>query len=365
LNINDKSIYYRYPNTYVVLSLSGNSSSENVENPSPIVIISVTDALYRQRGMRQQNASVYCYACHHSNYRFISIDVNKYYTCGRVEHGGYSKHCVLLRYMLSNPEVEWFFLLDADMSVVNLTRKIDKYLPSKEEKDIHIIFYERFNGEIQSAGFFIRNHPWSHRFLAGWLEWLPRTINFTIGKGDNGALHMHLLDYAEGVSQDKRNQCWRVFQKVHSTFHTYHNYVGCVKCALGYRWTFKHFRILRRGHTFARDALLDARLLSDYDFLIHGEKDNMTKFYSDRINTDQCCDPQWKLPIRKEIFVHNKTEVRRLMLYLDKKAAEDYPTSIGVSDISHCWPKCTSIPNQYWKELFFNKVCRNATWLNI
>ena len=267
--------------------------------------------------------------------------------------------------MLNNPEIEWIFLLDADMGVVNLTRRLEHYLPSKEENDIHIIFYERFNGEIQSSGYLIRNHPWSHRFLAGWIEWLPRIFNSTIVSGDNGALHLHLLDHVEGVSEEKRKQCWRVFQNITLVHRTYHDYIGCVKCALGYRWKFQHIKILRRGHGFARDAVLAPRLFVDHDLFISGSKDNMTEFYNARINTDECCHSLWELPIPKEFYMNNKTKAHHLMLKLDEAVARGLPTSIGVPDVGHCWPNCTSIPDEYWREQFFDKVCRNATWLNI
>ena len=325
----------------------------------------MSDAKYRAKGIQQQNASVYCYTCHHPNYRFLSIDIDDHYVCARLEKRGFSKPCIVLKYMLNNPQIEWILLLDSDMGVVNLTRRLEHYLPSKEEKDLHLILYERFNGEIQSAGYFIRNHPWSHRFLLGWLDWLPRIFNSKIGSGDNAALHLHLLDHVEGVSEEKRKQCRRVFHSVTLDHRTYHNYIGCVKCALGYRWKFQHIKILRRGHAFARDPVLGPRLFVDHDLFIHGSKDNMTLFYKAPIYTDQCCHSQWELPIPKEYYMSNKTEAHGLMLYLDGAIAKDLPTSIGVPDIGHCWPNCTLTTDEYWKEEFFNKVCRNVTWLNI
>ena len=336
-----------------------------VPNPPQIVIISVTDAAYRQRGIQQQNASVYCYACRYPNYRYIHFDSNEYYLCARLENIVFVKPCIVLTYMLSNPDVEWILLLDADIGVVNLTRPIEHYLPSDDEEDIHAIFYERFNGEIQSAGYLIRNHPWSHGFLARWLEWIPRTWNFTTGKGDNGALHIHLLDTVEGVSLDKRNECWRAYQKVSLFNNTYHNYVGCVKCALEGRWQFKHVRILRRGHGFARDPILGAILIPDHDLFIHGDKDNMTAFYKAPIDTNQCCkDRQWQLPIPEELFLHDAIDVRQQIIGVDQAIALELSMTVGVADISSCWPHCTSKLNEYWRRQFLDKVCRVAAWRN-
>ena len=267
--------------------------------------------------------------------------------------------------MLNNPTVEWILFLDADVGAVNLTRSIETYMPTEQEKNINAIFYERFNGEIQSAGYLMRNHPWSHRFLAGWIEWMPRTANFSTGKGDNGALHMHLLDTVEGVSRDKRNECWHAYQRVTLYNNTYHAYVGCVKCALEGRWQFEHIRILRRGHGFSRDAVLGAVLFPDHDLFIHGDKDNMTAFYKAPIDTTQCCkDPQWQLPIPKEIFLHNRTELRQHIINLDINVVKDLPMTMGTPDIGHCWPCCSSAPNEYWRQQFLNKVCQTAAWQN-
>jgi hypothetical protein len=53
------------------------------------------------------------------------------------------------------------------------------------------------------------------------------------------------------------------------------------------------------------------------------------------------------------------------LFHLDQTLADILPMTIVVPDIGHCWPHCTSIPTEYWRERFFDKVCRNVAWLNI
>jgi hypothetical protein len=174
---------------------------------------------------------------------------------------------------------------------------------------------------------------------------------------------MQILYSVEEVSQEKRNQCWRAYQMAVPYNNSYQGYIGCVKCALEGRWEFRHIRILRRGHGFARNAFLGRILLANHDLFIHGEKDNMSQFYTGPINTDQCCnDTEWKLPLREEMFLHNMTESRYRIAIEDEIMANENWMSIGIPDVSHCWPHCTPIPNEHWRQQFLNKVCHNDTW---
>jgi hypothetical protein len=338
----------------------------NTTNPLQIVIITITDAAYRRMGIEQQNASLICYAHRYPNYRFLSLDFSYSYACLHIPNVYFRKHCVILMYMINHPDIDWILVLDADIGVVDLTRRIEEYLPTKNETDIHIVFYERFNGEVHAGGYLIQNHPWSHRFLIGWLDWEPRITSFPGSNGDNGALHMHLLDTVEGVSQKIRDECWHAYGLAVPYNDTYQFYIGCVKCALDYRWEFRHIRILRRGHGYISDPIFGARLIASHDFLMHGDKNNMTIFYTHNIDTDECRrNSSWQLPLRLEMIVYNVTEARDRFANADNSVARGLWMGIGVADIGHCWPHCSSVTSEQWRAKFKDKLCKHALWKNI
>ena len=325
--------------------------------------MTVTDTYYRQKGIQQQNASLVCYANRYTNYRFIHADSDQHHVCRNMPNNFFKKHCVVLWYMITNPDADWMLFLDADVGVVNLARRIEDYLPAKDETDMHIIFYERFNGEIQSCCYLVRNHPWSHRFLARWLEWQPVISKIVYHNNDNGPLHLHILDNVEGISQKSRNQCRRAFELSTPFNDTYMKFVGCVRCALKGRWQFRHIRILRRGTAFSREPILGPYLIANYDFVIHGPKDNMTAFYKEYIDTHECrTNTSWQLPLRAENILYNMSEVRQRMAYIFNHTAIEYAFTIGVPETAHCWPHCSSVANKYWYQEFRPKICENATW---
>jgi hypothetical protein len=262
-------------------------------------------------------------------------------------------------YLLENIHIQWLLVLDIDVLVMNLSKKIESYLPDADtNSSIHMIFYERFNGEIMAGNYLIHNHPWSHRFLSRWIEYERHIKHFKFHNSDNGALHIHLLSNMVGdASEVTYNRCYRIYEKVTEPT-LYHTYVGCCKCALGGRWELEHVRILRRGH-LGHD--MKKRILSPTDFLIHGHKQNIGTYYSKTIDTYKCINSEWNLPIREDVVMTNFTEVKETIKNFDYAAATAYPQSIGLPDISECWPNC--VDNEVRRQAFIDKVChQNASW---
>jgi hypothetical protein len=248
---------------------------------------------------------------------------------------------------------------------VNLSKKIESYLSdSDSDSSIHLIFYERFNGEIASENYLIHNHPWSHKFLSHWMEYEQPTKHFKFHNHDNGPLHVYLLgDMVGNVSQSAYDHCYRIYERATDAA-SYHTFVGCCKCALDGRWEFEHLRILRRGHSFVRDNLghdMKKRIWSPTDFLIHGHEQKIGTYYSKAIDTYECVNSEWNLPIREDVIMTNFTEVKETIKKFDHAAAEAYPQSVGLPDISDCWPNCVN--NEARRQAFIEKVCHeDASW---
>ncbi len=313
----------------------------------------------------QHIASLKCYAYKHT-YQFIVIHQKQYPACTNMTKStNFQKHCSVRMYLLENANIEWLLVLDMDVLVLNMSKKIESYLPiSTTQSSIHMILYERFNGEIMAENYIVNNHPWSHRFLLRWIEFERYTMHFKFHNADYGALHILLLDSTVGdVSQSEYNRCFRIYEKLTSPA-LFHTYIGCCKCALGGRWEFNHLRILRRGHSFVRDNFgsdMKQRIWPPTDFLVHGPNMKVDVYYWKTIDTHECTHWNWVFPIRKDAIMTNFTEVKETMQRFDKSAAEGYPQSIGLPDISDCWPNC--IDTEIRRKAFMEKVChQNASW---
>jgi hypothetical protein len=252
-----------------------------------------------------------------------------------------------------------------DVLVSNMSKKIESYLPNGTNgSSIHMILYERFNGEIMSENYIVHNHPWSHRFLLRWMESEKHTMHFKFHNSDNGALHILLLDsMVGGVSQSDYNRCFRTYENV-TDGASYHNYVGCCKCALDGRWEFDHLRILRRGQSFVRDNLdydMSKLIWPPVDFLLHSPDIKADAFYWRTIDVHRCIHFNWILPIREDAMIKNYTLLKETVRTIDQGVAAGYPQSIGLPDISDCWPHCTDTETR--RKAFMEKVChQNASW---
>lgn len=310
----------------------------------------------------QHLGSLSCYA-HRHRYQFILIHPNQYPSCTKTSHSIYfQKHCLVLMYLLDHTQIQWLVVLDIDVLVLNITKKFESFLPDMpNESPIHLILHEKFNGEIAAGNYIIQNHQWSHQFLFGWLQFERQTSRIRFHNHDNGPLHLYLLGRMVGnVSQSAYIRCLEMYDKANELA-LYHAYVGCCKCALDGRWEFDHVRILRRGHAFVRDNLgydMQKRIWSPTDFLIHGHRQNLDVYYSQEIDVKECLHPNWTLPIRQDAIMTDFNEVQEVIQKFDHEAANAYPQSVGLPEISDCWPLCLNTKSR--RLAFIMKVCNRT-----
>jgi hypothetical protein len=321
------------------------------------LLIVVNDDIPKE--YEQHIASLTCYA-YQNAYRFILIHPKQYPKCTNMTQSIYfQKHCLVSMYLRENTQIQWLLVLDMNVLVLNISKKIESYLPDANTKSlIHLILYERFNGEIMAGNYLIHNHRWSHRFLSRWMEYEHYISHFKFHNNDNGALHIHLLsDMVGDASELTYTRCFGIYENAIDAA-SYHTYVGCCKCALGGRWELEHVRILRRGHSFVRDCLgyeINKLIWSPTDFLLDAHKINADVYYWKTIDKNQCVNWDWILPIREDAIITNYTSTKEIVRKYDREAAEGYPQSIGLPDISECWPNC--IDNEIRRQAFIEKVC--------
>jgi hypothetical protein len=65
------------------------------------------------------------------------------------------------------------------------------------------------------------------------------------------------------------------------------------------------------------------------------------------------------------MIVYNVTEARDQFVKADNNVARSLWMSIGVADIGHCWPHCSSVTSEQWRAKFKDKLCKHALWKNI
>ena len=328
-------------------------------HPAKIGIFIATDN-HSSEVFEQNIAVLTCYARRHS-YHIIPTNIERYLACSQISQSiYYQRHCLALMFLLEHMYIEWLVVLDIDTLVMNMSKRIESYLSDvNNQAFIHLILYEKFNGEIATGNYIIRNHPWSHAFLSLWFQSERQTMNFTFHNHDAGTLYLQLLGSMVGkVKKSAYERCLRIYEQTnnHSMYHTY---VGCCKCALGGRWEFDHVRILRRGHGFIRETIhadSTKRIWSSTDFLIHNHGENISMYYSNKIDVQQCIKYEYILPIREEFIIKGDRMVKEIIKKYDQQAARAYPQSVGLPEIGSCWPNCTNTKAR--QQAFVEEICR-------
>jgi hypothetical protein len=174
-------------------------------------------------------SSMQCYAAQH-NYAFL-LEVHK------LGDGGYdafdSKIAAVSKYM---PYYEWLFVVDADMVIVNTTRKLEELITG----DVHLIFSQRVrHPEVMGSWWAVKRSAYSEGWIWSWRKFFPcmkanRRKHFH--NNDNGALLVMLLDTL--VSNDDASSCIKIWAHAPDV----NAYIKFVECFARLIRTVRHTR---------------------------------------------------------------------------------------------------------------------------
>ena len=109
----------------------------------------------------QTVTSLICYTHRHS-YQFIFMRPERYSSCICIATlAFFKKHGMVSMYLIENPHIKWLMILDYDVRVLNISKRIESCLPKNEntDSDVDLVLYERFNGEISAGNYIIDNGP--------------------------------------------------------------------------------------------------------------------------------------------------------------------------------------------------------------
>ncbi|CAF0910522.1 unnamed protein product [Adineta steineri] len=330
-----KKIDYSIPNTIFLYTNIKESTSTFDTNATTtlttkklnIGIIIVSDAKAQQQ-YKQYGKNLECYAKQHG-YTFIILNPKDISVCSHFNNFFFQKHCVVRNYMISMSNLHWLLVLDGDNFIVNSSKLIEEYIPNDE--NIHVVHYERFyTGEIMAGAYLIQNHVWSHKYLSVWVSFYSKLPKTGYHNHDNGALHMVFLEMI-GKDSASQEKCYSKYLQSTNEWN-YYKYLRCCRCAIGGQRIFKHVHLLRRGHGFSRDFAVPFI----NDFILHGYKSDLNKYF---YHTDKCTN-DWLSNIRQELFVFNMSIARNMTIEKDQYAIRKYSISLGIPDISDCWPNC-------------------------
>lgn len=293
-----------------------------------IGIIVVSDAKFQEK-YEDHSKNLQCYAKQHG-YTFIILDPKSYFICSRLENFFFQKHCAVMNYMTSVSNLHWLLVLDGDNFILNNSKLIEEFIPNND--NIHVIHYERFyTGEIMAGAYLIKNHPWSYNYLLTWVNFYSKLPKKGYHNHDNGALHMIILQMID-KNNEIQMKCYSKYLQSLDEW-KYYQYIRCFRCSIGGQRIFKHIQILRRAHGFSRDF----SILFQNDFLLHGYKNNLNEFF---YNTNKCTNDHWLLNIRQNKLISNLTIAKEMTRKKDQYALEKYSLSLGITDITDCWPHC-------------------------
>jgi len=292
-----------------------------------IGIIIVSDEKAQQK-YKQHSKNIECYAKEHG-YTFIILNPKSYFVCLHLKNFYFQKHCAVMNYMKSMLNLNWLLVLDGDNFVVNSSKLIEEFIPNDE--NIHVIHYERFfTGEIMAGAYLIKNHLWSYNYLSTWFNFYSKLPKTGYHNHDNGALHMILLKMI-GKSNEIQSKCYSTYLQSTNEWN-YYKYIRCFRCSIKGQRIFKHVRLLRRGHGFSRDFSIPFA----NDFILHGYKSDLNYFF---YNSTTCTN-NWLSNIRQNLFVFDITVAKNMTRQKDQYAIKKYSQSLGIADITDCWPNC-------------------------
>ncbi|EYC15953.1 hypothetical protein Y032_0035g3063 [Ancylostoma ceylanicum] len=152
-----------------------------------IAILMVIEPDTKMEFYEHAMSSIACYS-RVWNYDFLIVNSSDFRNECTHKDKFFRRHCVAARILGA---YDYILFLDADIGVVNPTRRIEEFLDVKAE----VIFYDRFyNWEVMAGAYLVKNTNWSKHFLDGFANYefrLPKSFHGT----DNGALHVSVISY--------------------------------------------------------------------------------------------------------------------------------------------------------------------------
>jgi len=167
-------------------------------------------------------------------YDFLLLSGMEFPNCFHHFDFFFKKHCMVAEFLKKQPADYALFVVDADVLPVVTERGLEQWLHGGED----IALYERASGEEVAAGNYIaRNTQFTRDFLKGWADF-EHLVPKGFSSADNGALHVHLLQFLNLRGANKCRQIYDAMVSLDAAGPEYWNFVNCTKLALGLprRW---------------------------------------------------------------------------------------------------------------------------------
>jgi hypothetical protein len=291
--------------------------------PTPSTAVLIVADEYAQREYARTITSMRAYAAH-NGYALELWDpwsdaqaINRV-DCAAFERLLFRRHCIAR--CLLRDRYTLIAAVDADVVAVDVDRHIESLFLTPRQAVVH---EERFHtGEVQANAYAVRRGAFADAYLDGWARMEARTPRGHFSGGDNGALHLHLLETLYGAGSPPAVQCDALWRAA-SSADAYDRYVGCALTHL-FNATSADIRLVRRGHGFCRDLwVTEGRVAAGVDMWGHGLKS------FDRM-------PGAALSV---------VAMRPLVAEADAVARRVRPRALlPLARVGDCWPRCA----EYW-----------------
>ncbi|CAI5452205.1 unnamed protein product [Caenorhabditis angaria] len=232
--------------------------------------------------------SLECYA-RTQKYNFIIAIDSDYESVCKQKNNLFRRHCIVTKIL---PNYDALLFLDADIGVVNPTRRIEEFL----EEGVDVTFYDRFfNVEIATGSYILRNTPYAVNLINGFADYESKLPNSFHG-ADNGAFHMYLAHHLFPYAKTELKNCQKIWNNS-KNFADVFIYESCIRTMLGASTNFGKIKIFRKAEGWVRDAWLTGGMWSQNDFMLHGWKTKQLKnipkngISSTRMNYNQWYSP--------------------------------------------------------------------------
>uniref|UniRef100_A0AAF5I0Z0 Glycosyltransferase family 92 protein n=1 Tax=Strongyloides stercoralis TaxID=6248 RepID=A0AAF5I0Z0_STRER len=261
---------------------------KNYDKLFKIAIIIVTENKNHFDNYKLALTSLECYA-NGRNYIFKILDFNENKNLSIIcpqEDFFFARHCAVGKYLEDHEKyIDYGFVLDGDIGVINPNKFLEEYLP-KHDEELIVMTQRLFTHEIAASPYIVKNCFKGRNFLYEWSEYFYRTPSNFHG-ADNGALMQLFMHKFGNYSYTKQiNRCYDLYEHL-SEWKRFRSYTICVMAILYQISINKNIdddlifdngsiRIVKRFpfKSFVRDIWETKSQICDNDFFLHGLKDS-------------------------------------------------------------------------------------------